>query len=173
MEKVLNGVEKVSAFIAAAACFVLMLLTAGDSIARYFFNRPITGAFEITTNYLLVALVFLAMGYGYCEGVHVRVNFLSDRLPKQLKLPVNLLVQMVSLVYIGVLTVTSTQQSLRVLSSHTVLSSIEIIPMWPAYMIVPVGLFSMFLLMLLDLGRVRAGRSRMFKEESPEESPTV
>ena len=173
MEKLLNGVEKVLTFVAAVACSVLMLLTVGDTLARYILNSPITGAFEISTNYLLVALVFLAMGYGYCQGVHVRVNFLSDRLPKQLKMLVNHLVQVVSLLYIAVLIVASTQQALRVASSHTVMSSLEIIPMWPASMIVPVGLFSMFLLMLLDLGRVRTGRSRMFQEESPEESPTV
>ena len=173
MGKLLNGVEKVLTFVAAVACSVLMLLTVGDTLGRYIFNKPITGAFEISTNYLMVALVFLAMGYGYCQGVHVRVDVLSDRLPKQVKMLVNHLVQVVSILYIGFLVFTTTQQALRVASSHTVLSSIEIIPLWPAYMIVPLGLFSMFLLMLLDLGRVRTGRSRMFQEESPEESPTV
>jgi TRAP-type C4-dicarboxylate transport system permease small subunit len=173
MEKLINVAEKVLTFLAAMACFVLMLLTTGDTVARYIFNKPITGAFEISTNYLMVALVFLAIGYSYCEGVHVRVDFLANRLPKQLKLLVNHLVQGVSVLCIAVLVVASTQQALRVVSSHTVMSSLEIIPMWPAYLIVPVGFFSMFLLMLLDLSRVSKGRSRMFKEESPEESPTV
>jgi TRAP-type C4-dicarboxylate transport system permease small subunit len=173
MEKLLNSIEKVCTFVATMACFVLMLLTTIDTLGRYILNMPITGAFEISTNYLLVALAFLAMGYSYCEGAHVRVDFLTVRLPKKLKLLVNHLVQVVSLLCIGVLIVASTQQALRVHSSHTVMSSLEIIPMWPASLIVPVGLFPMFLLMLLDLGRVRTGRSRMFKEESPEESPTV
>jgi len=173
MEKLINVVEKVLTFLAAMACFVLMLLTTGDTVARYIFNKPITGAFEISTNYLMVGLAFLAMGYSYCEGVHVRVDFLAVRLPKQVKLLVDHLVQVVSILYILGLVVASTQQALRVASSHTVMSSLEIIPMWPAYLIVPVGFFSMFLLMLLDLSRVRTGRSRMFKEESPEESPTV
>jgi TRAP-type C4-dicarboxylate transport system permease small subunit len=173
MEKLLNSIEKVFTFVAAMACFALMLLTTLDTVGRYILNRPITGAFEISTNYLLVALAFLPMAYSYCEGAHVRVDFLAARLPKQVKLLVNHLVQVVSIMYILVLVVASTQQALRVLSSHTVMSSLEIIPMWPASLIVPVGLFSMFLLMLLDLGRVRKGRSRMFKEESAEEAPTV
>jgi TRAP-type C4-dicarboxylate transport system permease small subunit len=173
MEKLLNGIEKLLTFVAAMACFVLMLLTTWDTLARYILNKPVTGAFEISTNYLLVALVFLAMAYGYCQGVHVRVDFLVVHLPKQVKLLVDHLVQVISLLYIAALVVATTQHALRVHSSHTVMSSLEMIPMWPAYLIVPVGLFSMFLLMLLDLGRVRKGRSRMFKEESPEESPTV
>jgi TRAP-type C4-dicarboxylate transport system permease small subunit len=173
MEKLLNSVEKVLTFVAAMTCFALMLLTTIDTLGRYILNMPITGAFEITTNYLLVALVFLAMGYSYCEGVHVRVDFVAVRLPKKLKLLVNHLVQVTSILYILVLVIASTQQALRVHSSHMVMSSLEMIPMWPANLIVPVGLFVMFLLMLLDLGRVRTGRSRMFKEESPEEAPTV
>jgi len=173
MEKLLNSVEKVLTFVAAMTCFVLMLLTTIDTLGRYILNKPITGAFEITTNYLLVGLVFLAMGYSYCEGAHVRVDVLAVRLPKPVKSLVDHLVQVVSILFIGVLIVASTQQALRVYSSHTVMSSLEMIPIWPAYLIVPVGLLVMFLLMLFDLGRVRTGRSRMFKEESPEEAPTV
>jgi TRAP-type C4-dicarboxylate transport system permease small subunit len=173
MEKLINGIEKALTFISGMACLVLMLLTAGDTASRYILNKPITGAFEVSTNYLMVALAFLAMGYGYCEGVHVRVDFLANRLPNYLRSWVNTFVQVVSILYIGFLIFTTTQQALRVASSHTVLSSIEIIPLWPAYMIVPLGLFSMLLLMVFDLGRVRTGRSRMFQEESPEESSTV
>jgi TRAP-type C4-dicarboxylate transport system permease small subunit len=173
MEKLFNSIEKVLTFVAAMACFVLMLLTTVDTLGRYILNKPITGAFEITTNYLLVGLVFLAMGYSYCEGVHVRVDFLAVRLPKRVRLIVNHLLQVASILYILVLVIASIQQALRVHSSRTVLSSLEMIPMWPAYLIVPVGLFLMFLLMLLDLRRVREGRSRMFKEESSGEAPTV
>jgi TRAP-type C4-dicarboxylate transport system permease small subunit len=173
MEKLLNSIEKVLTFVAAMTCFVLMLLTTIDTLGRYILNKPITGAFEITTNYLLVALVFLAMGYSYCEGVHVRVDFLAVRLPKHVRLIINHLVQVASILYILVLVIASMQQALRVHSSHTVMSSLEMIPMWPANLIVPVGLFVMFLLMLFDLGRVRTGRSRMFKEEPSEETPTV
>jgi TRAP-type C4-dicarboxylate transport system permease small subunit len=171
MEKLLNRVEKVFTFFSATTCFVLMLLTTGDTIGRYIFNKPITGTFEVSTNYLMVALAFLAMSYSYSQNVHVRVDFIADRLPKKLKLSVSRLAQVVSLLCIGTLIAASTQQALRVLSSHTIMSSLEMIPMWPAYLIVPVGLLPMFLLMLLDLGRMMTKKSHM--RESAEESPTV
>jgi TRAP-type C4-dicarboxylate transport system permease small subunit len=64
----------------------------GQRLMReYLFNRPITGAYEITANYLMVAAVFLATGYGYRQGAYIRY-FLADRLPRKVKLVVNHLV---------------------------------------------------------------------------------
>jgi TRAP-type C4-dicarboxylate transport system permease small subunit len=47
------------------------------------------------------------------------------------------------------------------------LSSLDFIPLGPAYVIVPVGLFFMSLAMLLDIRKVGKGQSPLFQEESP------
>jgi TRAP-type C4-dicarboxylate transport system permease small subunit len=47
------------------------------------------------------------------------------------------------------------------------LSSVDI-PMGPAYVIVPVGLFFMSLAMLLDMGKVRKDKSPLFQADAPE-----
>ena len=43
----------------------MMLLTTADRFGRYLLNRPILAAYELTTNYLIVAAIFLAMPYAY------------------------------------------------------------------------------------------------------------
>ncbi len=86
MRKLLNGCELVMLYVSTMSTFVLMLLTTADAGGRYLFNRPITGAYEITTNYLEIAAVFLAVCYGYREGAYIRVTFLVDRLPGKVKL---------------------------------------------------------------------------------------
>ena len=132
-----------------------------------FSTRPITGAYEISTNYLMILLVFMAMSYGYREGAHIRVTFLVDRLPAKVKLVVNYIVQVVSVI-IGVLLVIATyQQALLTMETHTTLSSLPFVPLGPAYLIVPIGLFFMSLAMLLDMRKVRKGKSPLFQEESP------
>ena len=93
--------ERILTLAAAAAAFVMMLLTTADAGGRYFFNRPILGAYELTSNYLMVAAVFLALPYAYRQGANIRVTFLVDRLGRRAKLVVNHLVQMVSLLYAG------------------------------------------------------------------------
>jgi TRAP-type C4-dicarboxylate transport system permease small subunit len=154
-------------YVSTMSTFVLMLLTTADAGGRYLFNRPITGAYEITTNYLMIAAIFMALSFGYREGAYIRVTFLADRLPGKVKLAVNYLVQTVSMLYGVLLIIATYQQALRVISDHTTLSSLDFIPLGPAYVIVPVGLFFMSLAMLLDIGKVREGKSPLFREESP------
>jgi TRAP-type C4-dicarboxylate transport system permease small subunit len=167
MQRFLDGWERIMLSISTVTTFILMVLTTADAGGRYLFNRPITGAYEISTNYLMILLVFSAMSYSYREGAHIRVTFLVDRLPMKVKLIVNYIVQMVSAI-IGVLFVIATvQQSLLTMEQHTTLSSMPFIPLGPAYFIIPVGLFFMSLAMVLDLRKVGKGKSSLFKEESP------
>lgn len=167
MKKLLNGCELVMLYVSTMSTFVLMLLTTADAGGRYIFNRPITGAYEITSNYLEIAAVFMAVCYGYREGAYIRVTFLVDRLPGIVKLYINYLVQVISMLYGVLLVIGTSQQALRVISDHTTLSSLDFIPLGPAYVIVPVGLFFMSLAMLLDIRKVGKGGSALFREESP------
>jgi len=103
MEKLLNGCEKALTSVAVFATFIMMLLTTADAAGRYLLNRPITGAYEMTTNYLMVCAIFLAMTFAYRGGANIRVTFLVDRLPRLVKLVVNHLVQIFSILYCSAL----------------------------------------------------------------------
>jgi TRAP-type C4-dicarboxylate transport system permease small subunit len=167
MQRFLDGWERMMLTISTVTTFILMVLTTADAGGRYLFNRPITGAYEISTNYLMILLVFTAMCYCYREGAHIRVTFLVDRLPTKVKLIVNYIVQMVTVI-IGILMVVATyRQALQMMETHTTLSSLPFVPLGPAYFIIPAGLFFMSLAMLLDMREVRKGKSSLFKEESP------
>jgi TRAP-type transport system small permease protein len=167
MQRFLDGWERMMLTISTVTTFILMLLTTADAGGRYLFNWPITGAYEISTNYLMILLVFMAMSYSYREGAHIRVTFLADRLPVKVKLIVNYIVQMVSLIICVLFVIATVQQARLAMEAHTTLSSMPFIPLGPAYFIVPVGLFFMSLAMLLDLRKVGKGASPLFKEESP------
>jgi len=164
MQKVLSGCESVMLYISTLSTFILMLLTTADAGGRYIFNRPITGAYEVTTNYLMIAAIFMALSFGYREGSYIRVTFLVNHLKGKAKFIVNHFVQAFSLVYGFLLVFATYKQALRTFEMHTTLSSLDFIPVGPAYVIVPVGLFFMSLAMLIDLPKVRKGRSPLFTE---------
>ena len=166
MKKLLNGCEAVLTYAAVISTFVIMCLTTADAVGRYFFSRPITGAFEITTNYLMVAAVFLSLGYSYRKGIFIRVTLLSDHMPKQVKLVVNYFVQLISMLFGIILIIATIKQAFYTINTRANLGTINF-PLGPAQLIIPVGLFFMSLLMILDLRRVKAGESSLFKEESP------
>ena len=154
MQNVLRVCERVMLYISTLSTFVLMLLTTADAGGRYIFNRPITGAYEISTNYLMIAAIFLAMSFGYRQGSYIRVTLLASHLPGRVKLVVNHLRSNVSMLYGVMLVIATYKQALRAFEMHTTLSSLDFIPVGPAYVIVPVGLFFMSLAMLIDIPKV-------------------
>jgi TRAP-type C4-dicarboxylate transport system permease small subunit len=161
MERWLGGCERVLTLVAALATSAMMLLTTADAAGRYLFNRPILAAFELTTNYLMVAVVFLAMPFAYRQGANIRVTFLVDRLGRRPRLVVDHAVQLVSCLYCLALVYATFQQARHVLGTGTTFATLDL-PLWPAHVLVCLGLLVTSLLMLRDLGAVRTGRSGLF-----------
>lgn len=64
----------------ALTLFAMMALTFVDVAGRYLFNAPLNGAFEITEMALGI-LVFATFPVLARDGRHIRLDFLSDRLP--------------------------------------------------------------------------------------------
>jgi TRAP-type transport system small permease protein len=73
-------VGPVLAFVAAALLMALMLLTCLDVGGRYFLNRPVSGAFELT-EMMLAALIFAGLPLVSLRGEHVTVDLFDSVTP--------------------------------------------------------------------------------------------
>jgi TRAP-type C4-dicarboxylate transport system permease small subunit len=165
MWKLMDRCLSVFTYSAGVSVFAMMCLTTGDCIGRYLFNWPIVGAYEVTEQYLMVAGVFLGILYAYHGGAFIRVTFVVDRLPSQVKVSLNYFVQFFSIVLSLFLVIATGKQTLRIFSREETLQVFSI-PLWPAYLVVVLGLFFTTIRMCLDLLRVKTGESGLFKEES-------
>jgi TRAP-type C4-dicarboxylate transport system permease small subunit len=169
MEKGLQWIEKGLLYLGMVALFAMMCLTTVDAVWRYLFNSPITGAYEITEKYLMLTTIFLGMSYTYRGSGLIRVTILMDRMPKSVKIPINHLAQVFSIVYCAVLIVGTYQYAVRLYHQGTTLASIYSAPQWIGAAVIPIGLLLMGLFLVIDLPRVQKGKSAMFQEE---EGPT-
>ena len=66
---------------ASAILFLMMLVTFADVVARYLFNFPLRGAFEITELMLLV-LIFAGLPLVSHADEHVSMDFIDHMLPE-------------------------------------------------------------------------------------------
>ncbi len=73
-------VEAVLGFAASAILLCMMLLTFVDVVARYLFNFPLRGGFEITELMLLV-LIFAGLPLVSHADEHVTMDFIDRLLP--------------------------------------------------------------------------------------------
>ena len=71
-------VEAILGVAASAILLAMMLLTFVDVVARYVFNRPVSGAFEVT-ELLLLVLIFAGLPLVSYAGEHAVMDFV-DRL---------------------------------------------------------------------------------------------
>jgi len=65
---------------ASAILFAMMLLTVVDVVARYLFNRPLAGAFEVT-ELMLVVLIFAGLPLVSHADEHAVMDFVDRLLP--------------------------------------------------------------------------------------------
>ena len=69
-------VEAILGVVASAILFAMMLLTVVDVVARYVFNRPLRGAFEVTELMLLV-LIFAGLPLVSFADEHAVMDFID------------------------------------------------------------------------------------------------
>jgi len=74
-------IDALLGFCAAVILFVLMMITFADVVARYLFNFPLRGAFEITELMLLV-LIFAGLPLVSHADEHVTMDFIDHMLPR-------------------------------------------------------------------------------------------
>jgi TRAP-type C4-dicarboxylate transport system permease small subunit len=96
IHKLMNPFSKVLLIVGAASLAAMMLLTASDVALRYFFNKPISGAFDLTE--YMMAIVF-AFGLPYCtiQRSHIKVDILMDRLPEKARTAITIIITPLSL----------------------------------------------------------------------------
>jgi TRAP-type transport system small permease protein len=168
IRKPLDAIERFFALLAITAVFIMACLTTADAMGRYFLNRPITGAFELTENYLMIFAIYLAFARAYKTGANVRITFLVSRLSSRANLFINYFVQAFSIFYIVFLLASATRVNLGRLDDVVELTQTLSIPVWPSYLIISLGLLCVCVFIVLDLWQVKRGKSGLFKESSDE-----
>jgi len=81
LEKILNGTEVISRiffYIGAVALVIMFILVFLDVTLRLLINHPVNGT-DVYASYLMVAVGFLALGYGELNGAHVKMEYFGEK----------------------------------------------------------------------------------------------
>lgn len=169
LRSLLGGVERIVSTLAGVACVAIMVVTCASAAARYLIGKPIDGAFEITTLYLMPALVWLGMSGAERAGKHIRVKVVLERLPE---VPRAVVTRMGSLVA-GLVVALVAASSVLGVSRHwgQTLGGAVQLPMGPPYLLVTAGAFLLAGAMLASALLYRGG-SRVADDEPDDASVT-
>jgi TRAP-type C4-dicarboxylate transport system permease small subunit len=84
LRKAIIALANASMAIAASTALVMCLLVTGAVLVRYVFGIPVLWVPEIV-GYLMVVLVFLALGETMLAERHIKIDLFVNRLPERLR----------------------------------------------------------------------------------------
>jgi TRAP-type mannitol/chloroaromatic compound transport system permease small subunit len=151
---VIDGISKILAYITMLLTGVLILVMSYEMVVRRFFNAPTLWAFDIS--YMLSGLIFVcAMAYTLQRNEHVRIDFLSSRMPLRVQHAVNLILYATLLLpALYILCVAGVDETWTAFSTGQVERVSPWSPrVWPYYLGITVGLCALFLQVIAEMIR--------------------
>jgi TRAP-type C4-dicarboxylate transport system permease small subunit len=116
--------------IGAVAICGLFLLMFGDVSGRFLFNSPIKGTAEVS-EYLLVAIAFLSLGYAQLKGIHISVETLVVHFPKKMRTVLNIFFLLVAMTFFIVMTLQIAERAYLDWANKILLSRTTVrLPVW-------------------------------------------
>jgi len=144
-------VERLSMAIAGICFVMIVLITAVDVAMRYVFNAPLIWAFELISDYLMVAIFFLAIGATQRFNQNIGVDILVRRLPERPRAALAAACLVLVLGYIGLVGHAGWYVFADAWSNGDVLAGAIAWPRWPALLLVPIGCGLLVLRLIVDL----------------------
>jgi TRAP-type C4-dicarboxylate transport system permease small subunit len=157
----LNG--RVTLWLARAAAFLLALIavmTFGDVVARYFFNKPFTFTVEVT-ELAMGLIVYLGVGLTTHSGGHIVVDVVTLRLSERWRALLALVTNALALAFLALL-VWRLWLRADLLFEKGDTTPVWLIPLWPvAFGMAAASVFLLtgVLLHLVEAWRRLAGRA--------------
>lgn len=151
LEKFLHIIERINRtfyFCGAISICVLFLLMFGDVSGRFLFNSPIRGTAEVS-EYLLVAIAFLSLGYAQLKGMHISVETLVNHLPEKWRNFLDIALSLLAMGFFSVMCIQTAERAYLDWQEGILLSATTVrLPVWWPSFVAAVGC----LLLVVSLG---------------------
>lgn len=149
IEKIIRKINNILCYIGMGMLAILMLLGTTDVLGRYFFNRPIKGAYEIS-EILLAGIVFFGMAYALSVGGHVRVDTFVSLLRSRTQAIVGSIISILSLIIFILIGWQGTELAMNSWKHHRLIDVI-FIPIAPFQLLVPLGALAICLELIVQI----------------------
>ena len=155
-ERWIRRLSFVLAGVAAVVLAFMMFLMVTDVFCRYVLNRPILGAFEIT-EFMMMILVFFAIGHAQVKKAHISVDVLVLKLSKRTQQVFQAIGSLLGLGLFSLMTWQIVLHSLKVYRAHQ--RSIDLgLPVFPFTLMAALGTAIFCLTLIVSALRSAAGK---------------
>ena len=126
------------AYVSGGIILITMVGVCLNVIMRYFFNRPIVGADEVT-GYLLLYVTFLGTAWLLKDEGHVAVDFIVLKLRPRKQIFLNVVTSMIGMIISAALVWYGSKVTWQSYITHAYMGTILEIPKAPILVVIPAG----------------------------------
>lgn len=149
--KIADKLDKVLIYIGMICLFSIMVVIALDGLGRHFFDSPITGAYVLVEKYLMVAMIFPAIGYTWAKRGHISLTLVLTKMPAAVQNIVHLITLLCGLAIFGLIAYTGFDSTFEAYTRNQVTSGLIRWPLWLAYIWMFLGAAVFCVRLLLEL----------------------
>ena len=153
ISKAINRLTWLAELLAEIGLVGLLLIVIHEVIVRYVFDSPTLFSVELS-EYLLVLVVFMSIGWVLKEDRHVAVSFVVDLLPRKVRLGMNVLTSVLTMAFLGILVWKGGRTAVTAYTGDYHSSSLLNFPMWIPYVLIPLGALVLSLQYLVKIGEL-------------------
>ena len=164
LSDVLGWTINTSALGAAGIVVILMGLVTADVTGRYLFNAPVPMTYEVGA-FMLVFIVFMGLAYSQRQRAHIRVEFLTLRLPPKARGVLDLLAYTLGVAMYGAIFYQGFTWAYHGFQIGEYVAGLVNIPKWPSMFAVPFGAMLLGLQFLSDWIKRFVEVLALFREE--------
>lgn len=135
------------ASIAAVVVLIMMLLSSTDILLRYFFNRPIEGAYE-AMQFMMGGVAFFGLSYVQGNRANITMDIISSRFSGKAELIIDIIMLAIMFAISAIIGWRGGANALDAWRAGDVTIGLVEYPVGPAKMVVPIG-FGVLCLRLL------------------------
>lgn len=148
-EKGIYRLSRIFANISGAILALMMFLTVSDVILRYFFNRPILGAFELT-EFMMVILVFCGLAYNQETQGNIAIDVVVNRLSEKRRRILSVITNLLGLGLFSLMTWRIFVYGLKIFAENQISRELRF-PIFPVIFVTAFGSAILCLVLLLSL----------------------
>lgn len=138
--RIFIGVERLLFLVAGAGLVLMMLQITLDVATRNLLGRSIPATSLLVANYFMIIVGFIPLAIAEKDRAHIKVELINGLLPRQLDLWLHRLTYAFSFAACVFIIWHTAQEALRRYEAGTVVVELDFpVPVWPAYLAVPVG----------------------------------
>ena len=170
LSRILGWIVNSSAFGAASIVVILMAMVVADIFGRKVLNKPVPMSYEVGA-FMLVFIVFMGLAYSQRQRAHIRVEFLTLRMPPRLRAVMDLLAFTLGIAIYGAIFYQTFKWSYHSFEIGEYVAGLVNIPKWPSQFAVAFGALLISLQFLSDWVNRAAEVVALFRKPPLAEEP--